>query len=855
MIPFGSPRELSEGLDILFDGRNDYIQDTAVIGEWSEITLMGWIRVVSYGSSDQFLFGQDNCNLKIQNDGSIKVNISGTTATYNASIPLNRWTHVAISYSANDEEYNLFVNGANVKYGSKSGNLNSDASLFTIAKNASSDSEYFSGYMDEIRVFNKALSEIEIQKIQYQQIENNGLVRGTIIPLDVETLSWTDLVKYYSLDNFKGQITDDLTTSIIDENTGASLYNIKDIKRQTAPLPFVSQAGDTDLESAIDKTADGIYGEDVLLYDWSVVKINHNNISYDQSQKFLGLLISENDASNNPIEYHVNNDSELNVSWYFKLDGFVDLEGESQLVQGEGSILDPTSKGTLERDQQGTADKFTYNYWSSPVGVSNSSTNNNDYQIKSVLMDGSDPDNPVPINWLTSGYNGTNTSPIGLADYWIWKFDNHQSSSYSSWQHVRSTGTMSSGEGFTMKGPGTGPIDADQNYVFVGKPNNGDITLPINADNNYLLGNPYPSALDAHQFILDNAAILGYEGSPDPDPTISGTIYFWEHWGGGSHQLSDYQGGYAIYNLAGGVAAPSYGTNDPNVATGGTPTKIPGRYIPVSQGFFVLGESDGTIEFKNSQRAFVKESNSTSVFMKNGNSAKSQEDEDFADNRMKFRFGFNAPGTIHRQILLTIDSIASPEVDRGFDASVYDNLTDDLYWMINENKYTIQGYNEVNDATVLPLGFHTSTTQNYEITIDSLENVPEDLPIYLHDKTTSEYHDLRASSHEFSIDAGEYLNRFDITFSMPQTLSNTDIFKDGFNFYYAMSRKKIVILNPEMIALQGLTVFDINGKEILSYEAWEGSYNEYPINQISSGVYIAKITTDNGFVSKKFIVK
>ena len=107
---FGSPRELSEGFDILFDGRNDYIQDSSVIGEWTEVTLMGWIRVVSYNSNSQFLFGQNNCNLKIQNDGSIEANISGTIATHNAAIPLNRWTHVAISFSANEAEYNLFVN-------------------------------------------------------------------------------------------------------------------------------------------------------------------------------------------------------------------------------------------------------------------------------------------------------------------------------------------------------------------------------------------------------------------------------------------------------------------------------------------------------------------------------------------------------------------------------------------------------------------------------------------------------------------------------------------------------------------------------------------------------------------------
>ena len=62
------------------------------------------------------------------------------------------------------------------------------------------------------------------------------------------------------------------------------------------------------------------------------------------------------DSSLNPIEFSVLNDSELNVSWYLKLDGLIDLEGESQLVQGPDSKLDVTSSGKIERDQQGTAD-------------------------------------------------------------------------------------------------------------------------------------------------------------------------------------------------------------------------------------------------------------------------------------------------------------------------------------------------------------------------------------------------------------------------------------------------------------------------------------------------------------------
>ncbi len=84
--------------------------------------------------------------------------------------------------------------------------------------------------------------------------------------------------------------------------------------------------------------------------------------------KQAALMIDAQDASSNPIEFSVKNDSELNISWYLELDGKLDLEGESQLVQGAGSILDADSSGYIEKDQQGTANSYNYNYWSSSVG-------------------------------------------------------------------------------------------------------------------------------------------------------------------------------------------------------------------------------------------------------------------------------------------------------------------------------------------------------------------------------------------------------------------------------------------------------------------------------------------------------
>ena len=55
--------------------------------------------------------------------------------------------------------------------------------------------------------------------------------------------------------------------------------------------------------------------------------------------------------------------------------------------------------------------------------------------------------------------------------------------------------------------------------MFVGLPNNGDITLTLDkslGDVDRLIGNPYPSAIDATEFILDN---LGVE--PEVEDTES----------------------------------------------------------------------------------------------------------------------------------------------------------------------------------------------------------------------------------------------------------------------------------------------------------------------------------------------
>src|SRR5690606_31200135 len=209
--------------------------------------------------------------------------------------------------------------------------------------------------------------------------------------------------------------------------------------------------------------------------DWNIVQISHNINSGNKDITVLGLIsdtagkeLTMSDPGSTQDESNLG--QSLRVTHYLKLDGIIDLVGESQLLQDQNSILDVTSSGYLERDQQGTANLFNYNYWSSPVSAVNTTANNTAYSISSVLRDGTNTNNPMNISW-TGAYNATGaTNPISISRRWLYAFYNGASNTYSEWDYIAENGTLATGLGFTMKGSGVGnPVSDVQNYVFIGK--------------------------------------------------------------------------------------------------------------------------------------------------------------------------------------------------------------------------------------------------------------------------------------------------------------------------------------------------------------------------------------------------
>ncbi len=843
---FGSPRNLNRKLFLEFDGRNDYAQGSAVLGGLSKASVMAWINLTAPYNSTGIVVGQNRFFIRVNNNRRLQVVLNGTAVSYNTSLAESRWYHVAATLG--DGYLKIYVNGNNVVSHATNSSINTDSTPLTLGKNANAANSYFKGKIDEVRIFNINLTAQQVQRMVHQEIENNnGQVRGTIIPKNIEELPFANLIRYYRMDVYKDDIMDDLTTPGFDTGSGMKIYNLKNIRPQQAPMPFVTkQSGN--FATAVNYPEHEVRGSDVLDFSYSIIQVKHN-ITETSNITGLGMIVDPG------IKITMNNDTKLQNDWYLKLDGKIDLENRSQLIQTINSELAPTSTGAIERDQQGQSNKFNYNYWSSPVSSINNSTINHGYTVAGVMKDGTNPANPMNIAWVSGTNNPLTSSPITLSSYWIYKFQN-LTPVYANWATVGQNGTLLAGQGFTLKGSGAAnPI---QNFTFIGKPNNGEITSYVSANNLNLSGNPYPSALDANEFISQN---LG---------SINGTLYFWEHFPTNStHNLSGYQGGYATRTLVGGTAPVS-----PAEISGlGSSNRIPGRFIPVGQGFFVTGNNTGgNIVFNNSQRLFVKENNTNSniLFRSALNPTTSadetfygtennQEDDYTEDEFMKIRIGFNSYNNFHRQLLIGfMDELATEDIDLGYDAIHIDNQENDMYFLNNGVKLIIQGASYFDVTKTYPLGIKTHAAGTVQFTLDGTENVDEGTEIFIHDKTTGLYHSIKSEHFSIELPQGEIHNRFELTFSNG-TLSAGDHHLDHEIAVAFTNAQHLLTIKNNLtdVTVETVSLFTILGQTLATWNVENQTQTNIslPVSNASTGTYIVRVQTNAGTISKKIIIK
>jgi hypothetical protein len=516
---------------------------------------------------------------------------------------------------------------------------------------------------------------------------------------------------------------------------------------------------------------------------------------------------------------------------------FVDIQGVGTIqINSSGSLIQvndvPTvpNTGNITMNRDANIRGTDYVYWSSPV---------NNFNVNNVSPGTS---TNYIYEWITTIPNGFTPPPVIPICFGNWS---------------NSAGSlMQNGKGYIVRGP-----DAFTNTpttftaTFNGVANNGIITKTINSgtntntnsnftynpygndlltvtpfdDNWNLLGNPYPSALDAQAFLTH------------PNNTIiEGAVHIWTHGSIlGTYTDSFYEDYVLNYNISDYVTYNFSGTNTYQDES------FSGQ-IASGQGFFVLALNDsetGSVTFNNSMRQ-LSASYDNSQFYRTPSSDNVNHNSQSSLEKHRIWLNLVSPSQLSSSILVGYIEGATNQKDRLYDAYNKESNALNLYSKIDDKGMIIQGRtlpfdqnDQVHLGTVLTeSGIHTIAISN----VDGLFT-NEDQNIYLEDTYTNTIHDLKISPYIFSVSQP---TTFDDRFILRYTNETLDIDKDDVRGQLSISAPNgdYIKVKSETNTIDSVIIYDLLGRNL--FEQKNINQLEFIIHDsnLSDATYIVKAT-------------
>lgn len=521
----------------------------------------------------------------------------------------------------------------------------------------------------------------------------------------------------------------------------------------------------------------------------------------------------------------VNSNYSLDIHYHFTNNGSLTIENNGSLLQQKN---DPNTTAITYKRTATDIKGSDYVYWSSPVVNQNLST-----------IYTTPPQGPK-YEWNSLINNGNGTSGNISQGNW-----------------VSPSVTMSAGKGYIVRGSSSFGLSATNiNAIFSGIPNNGDVAISINRgfytgadyiglngatitrfnDNYNLLGNPYPSAINALQFLDDNSAI------------IEGNVKLWTHGTDPSAaNASPFYGNYT-YN---------YSSSD-YVTINFTGSTIPGasNIIKAGQGFFIEmidgATGSATVKFNNEQRRDKNNSAfllANDTFFKTSNTTKSTVRNDIEKHRIWLDI-VDDNNNSETTLIGYVDG-ASMNFDSKYDAKT-NHQNFNIYSKINNQNYSIQGRSlPFNDDDSVEIGFSTPSNGKYNIALNTVDGLFENnQDIYLKDELLNVLHDLKVAPYEFTTTSGNNENRFKIVYK--NTVLNSQSF-DYTDFNIIKNNNKIEITSGNEI-MNSVKIYDISGRLLFTNTNVNNNSLAIDSNFTNNKILIVTIVTTSGIkVSKKIL--
>jgi hypothetical protein len=489
--------------------------------------------------------------------------------------------------------------------------------------------------------------------------------------------------------------------------------------------------------------------------------------------------------------------------------GTLTFENGASLVQ-LNTPSSNTNMGNIVYKRNTSMRKFDYTYWSSPVG-------------SQTLF---------------------NLSQNTLPD----KFFSWNAITYSWTQLPAPTTFMDPGRGYIIRGPQgfSSTVLTAFTGTFQGIPNNGNysvfITKSALGDLN-LIGNPYPSAVEASAFILGNPTVFG--GGT--------TLYFWTHNTPITNNVYT-DSDYAVWNFSGGT-----GTGTGVAGANNTP---PSGKIAAGQGFMVKGINLGTqtATFRNNMRIAGNNTNfyrmQEDFYNERDAMLLSQSTAIEGLERHRIWLDLTSDQGVFKEVLLAYVDNATNNYEEAFDGDVIDiGESVGFYSLLSSHKLAIQGrVLPFDEGDIIPLGLQLPIAGSYNIQLSNFDGLFADTntPVYLEDQLMHVVHNLRQGSYTFVSESGTFDQRFVIRFT--NNLLQVPVSDFDENSVVVFKNNNIITVQSSNLLMKEVNLYDVRGRLIMGKNNLETDKVIFDNLSLAQQVLLVHITTENGSVVVKKII-
>ncbi len=402
-------------------------------------------------------------------------------------------------------------------------------------------------------------------------------------------------------------------------------------------------------------------------------------------------------------------------------------------IYGTGALVDFNSSSTtaIVNDDSIFVDRYlganAWHYISSPLDKASNKilteNNCNGYYNGNVLIYNeaynSDYNRDDTINWQDGWewpwyYNHNNNPLLPTVGYGYYSFDQCDRTAHF---NVDSNVNFNTGS-YTITV--TNQDDSD----------NPTGSMPHRGWN--LIGNPYPSGLNADNFLNTNSSV------------IDETINFWDE--SGESGFNSEGQDYATYN-------PTLG----GTTGSGSGSVIPDKYISIGQGFFVHKTSSSPVSETISMNNSMRNMENSSFFKKAA----------LRVEKVKISM---TNGKKYNELIVGLLPDATKGIDPKYDGYKVEGMKDfSFYSLIDSNRFVNQAIPTVkkNANEAVALGFNAQVPGEYIIERKYISNIPANVNVLLEDRYTDSITNLKTtSSYSFVVEQGGRFNdRFVLHFN------------------------------------------------------------------------------------------